>query len=152
MRESSYNATLNAELESELGGRSIKLAEKVNLGIPDTLHIYKGFITFIEVKIGEDWRMEGELHVVKPWDSVNDLRQFEVSRNLSKHCLVMYVIYYPEIQMTAVLPFPIMDYFSPLRGTAASIELYEGSDFVRGHGIQRIIELIQDKRSKSVDT
>ncbi len=143
-----FNSTFNKELQEEYGGRSIKLAEKVNLGIPDTLHICGGILTFIEIKISDSLPIvrDGKISV-KPWDSINDIRQYEVARNLSRQCLTLYVIYYSEIQMAAVLTMKELSFFDQNKlGDRASIELEEGDNLVKGHGIERVIELMKEQK------
>jgi hypothetical protein len=98
MRESSYGGTLRQKIQEEIGGKVIKIADKVTLGLPDYMHIQDGIVTFIECKMGERFEVSKSGWITKPWDVVNDLRQFEVLRQLSKYALVLYVAYYAEVQ------------------------------------------------------
>jgi hypothetical protein len=146
MRESSYNSSIAGEIEEEIGGRVIKLSDRATLGLPDSLHILDGIVSFIEVKIGDKfYSVDGHLEV-EPWRSIDDLRQYELCRSISKHATVIYMIYYPEIKMTAVLPMKILEYFSPRQGTKASIRLHEDTNFVNGHGLDALKQILSERR------
>jgi hypothetical protein len=131
MKESSYWGSLRQKLVEEVGGKCIKIADVATLGLPDSIHIHTGIATFIETKIGDE-----KATPVHPWFILkHDVRQFEVCKRIALNALVLYVIYYPEIRMTAV--------FQP-----AHLEpiLDTGPSLVRGHGISAIKKEMEQYR------
>jgi len=147
MREAYVNSRIADDIEEEIGGRCIKLSDKVSLGLPDTLHIKDGIITFIEFKIGDKHETINNIVSVKPWDSVNDIRQYEICRSLAKNCLVLYMIYYKEIKMTAILPVEILNLYNP-RYASPAITLDGNKYLVNGYGIEKLKEMMQENRRK----
>ena len=154
MKESPHNSKLSDEIEQKIGGKVIKISDKVTLGLPDSLHYADSLVTFYEVKIGArnyvrdgvDFNLECE-----PWRSVNDRRQYETCRNMSKNALVLYVIYYPDYEMTAVIPMDMLERYDPVRSKSLHKWLVEGPYFVKGHGVDRIAELIDERRKQVYD-
>jgi len=149
MKEASYNALMTAVLLQAYGGKAIKIFNPTMLGLPDTAHFKDGIISFIEVKMGEPRsvvRNKGIL-MCRPWDAVNDRRQFEVCRSLSKFATMVYMIYYSHIRYTAVLPMPIMEIFMD-----STSLLKEGNHFVKGHGIGVLIRILNIRRKLIYET
>jgi hypothetical protein len=148
MKEASYNALMSDMLVHNYGGRTIKIFNPTLLGLPDTFHFKDGIASFIEVKMGKEKdvvRQNGKLFC-RPWAAVNDLRQYEVCRVMSYNATVIYMIYYPHIRWTAVIPMPIME---KLRGNYL---LKEGNHFVKGHGLGVLVQILRVKRRMLYET
>lgn len=143
MKEASYNAVMSAVLVQSYGGKAIKMFNPALLGLPDTLHVKDGITNFIEVKMGEKkslFRKQGVIFC-RPWDAINDIRQYNICKSLNRFAPVTYVIYYPDIRWTAVLPFQIMEVFKDSKHL-----LKEGSHFVKGHGIGVLTKIFEQRR------
>lgn len=139
MRESSYYGTMRTKLVREVGGKVIKISDKATLGLPDSMHIRNGVVTYIETKIFD---LKNQ-RFFAPWDVIKKyVRQFEMCREIRKHALVLYVIYCPHVKMTAVLDVNMIknDFYKN------EAILLEGSHFVSGHGIELIVQEIDDWR------
>jgi hypothetical protein len=148
MREASYNSTLATEIEEEIGGRVIKLSDRATLGLPDSLHILDSIVTFIEIKIGEKvFEVDGQIEV-EPWKAINDLRQYEVCRAISKYATMIYMIYYPTVKMTAVLPIQVLGLYNPLQCSPAAIRLREEPYLVNGHGVETLQLYLRQRRNE----
>jgi hypothetical protein len=145
MKESTFGAMLAFKIKKEIGGVVIKISDKVMLGLPDNMHIKYSFVTFYETKIGD----KGTEQSCYPWESVNDIRQFEVCKRMSRNAIVLYVIYYPDVKMTAVLnvlqlaEFQVGKHKDPL-------PLLKGPCYVKGHGVEVIRKFIE-RRGLDVD-
>lgn len=139
MKEASYNSTLASKLEKEVGGQVIKLSDKATLGLPDSMHVMDGIVTFIECKLGRDSNQ-----YVHPWKSINDLRQYETCKRLSKNALVLYAIYYPKTKMSAVLSIADLEILRPHKECA----IFKGDGLVNGHGVDLIFRKITDWREQ----
>lgn len=134
MRESGYGGTLANKVEKMIGGQVRKIADSASLGLPDNMHIHHGRITFWETKMIEykDVTKETGKYMVQPWHVVNDLRQFEICRLMSKHAMVLYAAYCPELQMSWVLEVNMLNDYR--RGSY----IEEGMFFKKGHGVDII--------------
>src|SRR6185312_5032005 len=100
MKESSYYGTMKSKLIKEIGGKIIKIADRATLGIPDSMHVGLGIVSYIETKI---YNIHNQDSIV-PWEVIKkDIRQYEMCKEIRKYALVLYVIYCPNIKMTAVL-------------------------------------------------
>lgn len=143
MRESNYGAQLKGKIEKQLGGKVAKLADRANLGRPDSLWIRNGIGVFIETKIGTHY----EEDFCYPWKEINDLRQFEVCRQFSRHSLVLYAIYYPKVKKTAILEVNFLATFRVDIGT----ETKPYHTWTDGHGIDTIDQLAQEDRRYRFD-
>jgi hypothetical protein len=147
MNEAAYVSTISSKIEEELGGKIFKLADRATLGLPDSFHIFKGLTTFLEFKISTFYATKPTHQQVYPWRTIKkDLRQFEVCRQMSKHTLVLYMIYYFEIKYTAVLSINEIlalkpaDEYAPIPWTA------EKSSVRFGHGIPQLKEKLESYR------
>ena len=143
MKESSFNHDLAIRIQEEIGGRVRKISDKVALGLPDTEHVKDSIVSYFEVKLYKHFM---EKNVIQPWKAVNDIRQFEVCKRMSKSSLVFYVIYCPKVKMTAVLHLSEMETFRPVTGVYT--HLNEGFSFMRGFGIERIKWLMTQNRKE----
>jgi len=115
MKESYFVSKLSIDLERDVGGRVYKISDKSTLGLPDSMHLKDGIITFIETKISYDQECVDNVIYVAPWKSVKkDIRQFEVCKEISKNALVLYCIHYPQVNRTAVLSIPLVEQFRGL--------------------------------------
>src|ERR1035437_3965761 len=104
MNEASYYSMLAHDIESKIGGKITKLADKSTLGLPDSIHVKDGIVTWIETKIGTGAEIISSLIYTQPWNEAKkDLRQFEVCNRMSKHSLVLYAVYYPMIRASAII-------------------------------------------------
>lgn len=139
MKEASYGATLKAKLVSQ-GGICVKIADSSTLGLPDSWYANEGMVTFIETKIGEKHEIRPDGFLVRPWLCVNDMGQFEHCKRISKHALVLYAAYYPEIRWSWVLSIKHLEEFRSGCG------IIEGPFFVKGHGVEVVQSYIKDYR------
>lgn len=146
MKEATYGSSLAIKIEREIGGKVIKVADKATLGLPDYLHLQDSICTFIETKIGH--ATIGSLNRVNPKKAVNDIRQLQACRLLSRYCLVLYAIYYPDLKMTAVVEVNVLERFT--LDTAAVCDSF--GILRKGHGIPQIKEQIQLRRSNVFNT
>ncbi len=129
MRESSYYGTMKKKLVQEIGGMILKISDRATLGLPDSSHVRHGVVVYLETKI---YDIHNQNYII-PWNVIKkDVRQFEKCREIRKHTLVLYVIYCPNIKMTAVLDVNTV-YEKFYRN---EVVLLEGPDFVHGHGIE----------------
>lgn len=104
MKEATFLSMLSHDLEVDIGGKVVKISDKATLGLPDSMYLNKGFVTYIETKIGDVYKVIDNVVYVKPWDSIKkDLRQFEVCRMMAKNSLVVFIIHYPKVKKTLVL-------------------------------------------------
>lgn len=145
MKEFSYNSILTGKLLAENGGRVIKIADKATLGLPDSLYVKDSIATFIECKMGHTSSLilrDGKVHV-RLWDCINDRRQFEVCRLLSKNATVLYCIYWSRACISAVVPLEILELFRDNRNL-----LREGKYLALGHGSERVIRIIEERRKR----
>lgn len=143
MKESGYGAQLARKIEVQLGGKVVKLADRSSLGRPDNLWLKNGIATFIETKIGS----HHDDDCCYPWKEINDLRQFEVCRNFSRHSLVIYAIYYPNMKKSAILE---VNFLATYRvGIGGGPKPYH--TWTDGHGIETINELAQEDRRYRYD-
>lgn len=114
MKEASYLSSLSTDIEKEIGGKVIKISDRSTLGLPDSMHVVDGIVTYIESKIGEDHDTVDGIDYVQPWKSVKkDIRQYEVCREISRHALVVYAIYWPELRKSAIIPMEQLAQFRP---------------------------------------
>jgi hypothetical protein len=126
MKEISYGNTLRDKIRKELGGTFIKIADRATLGLPDYFYLNKGFAAIVETKQSDD-----KIWPLDPWDSINDLRQYENIKRLSKHVLSIYAIYYWKLKMSAIVTVPDLEMFKSFRPTL----LGEGMFITKGHGL-----------------
>jgi hypothetical protein len=143
MKESTFSGLLASKLRKEIGGKIIKISDKVMLGLPDNMHIKHSFVTFYETKIGTG----ADETCCFPWEAINDIRQYEVCKRISRYALVLYVIYYPDIKMTAVLSTTQLSTFR-VDKDKDSIPLFKGPYFSKGHGVESIRHLMERSRSE----
>jgi hypothetical protein len=148
MKETAYWSQLRNKLVKATGGLTYKMADSSSLGRPDSFHIKDGIITVIETKIGKNFHhTETVGPLCFPWKEVNDRRQFEVCKEMSREGLVLYAIYYPKIKYTAVLEVNYLNEFRMGLG-ADPKPLEVGPNFVAGHGIELIVDHIKQNRRK----
>ena len=139
MRENYFNANFARKIEKEIGGVVIKTSDRTTLGLPDSYHAYSGVVTFFEVKINE---AKNAIQIVdgvpscKPWDAVNDLRQYEVCKRLSRCATVLYVIYHPAACTTALIPLDLLALYNRKRNDNSRIWLPMGPYMADGYGIE----------------
>jgi hypothetical protein len=136
MKETAYGAVLGSKIKREIGGQVFKISDNATLGLPDNMHIRRGLITYIETKIGN---MHEDLtyKFCYPWDSVNDLRQYEVCKKIRNDALLLWIIYYPSFKYTAVLDIDELDIMRSDKGGPKFV-LTEGLNLVKGHGLGAI--------------
>jgi hypothetical protein len=146
MRESTYNSILANKIEKEIGGRVIKLSDRSTLGLPDSIHILRGGVTFIEVKVCKTQTCKEGKVFVSPWNCIKDLRQYEMCRSLSRYALMLYAIYWPRTKMTAVLSIDALEALRPSELNPRGLDLMVGSCLREGHGIDMIKERIEEAR------
>lgn len=141
MKETSYGGTLKAKLKTELHCYAIKISDNATLGLPDSVFLIKeSKAFFIETKIGKELYGANLGIGCVPWDSINDLRQFEVCRSINNHALVLYAIYFPKERYTAVFNVTELQNirFSP------STMIGIGDHLAKGHGVDLIkIQLLR---------
>ena len=149
MKEAYYNASFSARIMNLVGGRVIKLSDRVTLGLPDSIHIFGGLSTFFEVKIDESVHavsMFQDKLSCQPWEAVNDLRQYEVCRKISQCALVLYVIYYPRAHMTAVIPLHILEHYNRKHDETCLFWLQRGPYINTGHGEDLYQRILNERR------
>ena len=156
MREASFNSIFAHKLEKEMGGKVIKISDKVTLGLPDSMHLFQGITTFFEVKIGTISSIEvvGDRLYCRPWAMIKDLRQFEMCKSLGKHATVLYVIYWPNVRMTAVLPVETLELYRPSRDSQIDkkgLLLIKSPNFLEGHGVDIYKNIWNERRKKLYD-
>lgn len=135
MKETSYGGTLKAKLKAELKCYAIKISDNATLGLPDSVFLIRDSKAFfIETKIGKELYGAGLGIACIPWDSINDLRQFEVCQAIGKHALVIYAIYYPVERYTAVFTTDELQNIRPSPKQMIGI----GGHLAKGHGIDLI--------------
>lgn len=141
MKESSYYGTMRTKLVHEIGGKVIKISDKATLGLPDSMHIGEGVVSYIETKIHD---LKDQNYFI-PWSVIKKyVRQFEMCKEIRKHALVLYVIYCPYVKMTAVLDVKtIEEHFY----RNEHILIRSSTSFVNGHGIELISENIMNWRN-----
>ena len=141
MKEATYGATLSTKLVKVFGGKIEKLSDRVGLGRPDYLWILDRKASFFETKIGKHYGygVDGTPQCY-PWKEVNDLRQFEVCKQWSRHAPLIYAIYYPDLKMSAILPLIELESFRTGIGSER-IPCIQGIRFVKGHGAEVLGEL-----------
>jgi hypothetical protein len=147
MKEASYNAMMSSTLAHTYGGKVLKLADRATLGLPDTIHYKDSVMTWLEVKIGKPSSVLHQKNYrewfCRPSDCVNDLRQYEHCRAIGKSANLIWVIYWPHIRMTSVVTQDMMELF-----WRTKYLLKEGRNFTSGHGIQLIINILEQKRKE----
>lgn len=145
MKEATYTAALARDIEKEIGGKIIKISDRSTLGLPDLMHIKDGIITYIETKIGSGAEIINEIVYTQPWKSVlKDLRQFEVCKSISKHALVLYSIYYPEIKTTAIISIEMLESFRKRPGGHFINQNY----VITGRGIPQLKWIMESNRKE----
>jgi hypothetical protein len=153
VREASYNSIFASKIERQIGGRVIKISDKVSLGLPDSVHLMSGIATFFEVKIGikRNFCVKNDISYCYPWTCINDLRQYEVCRSIGKNATVLYIIYWPDIRMTTVLSVGSLAMFRPVTQSDSpnGLQLIEGDNFVKGHGVE-VFHQILEKRKREI--
>ena len=130
MKESSYGSQLKAKLVTEVGGLMWKISDRSTLGLPDNIHVNKGFATFIETK---EFSTSGT--ITNPFDYIDDLRQFEVCRRIGKVSLVLYAMYFSEQRKTLIMS---PDELQAYRVKATNLPEFQKVYVVRGHGVDII--------------
>lgn len=151
MKEYDYGATLCEKLEKNYDGIAVKIADKATLGLPDILFVSKGQATFIETKIGKRFSLVDDIIEINPWLCINDLRQYEHCRKLSRHAMVLYAIYYPEIKFTVVMSVSILSNYRPKENEPIHFIDNTGPHMEKGHGLGIIGSYIAEYRSKVND-
>lgn len=149
MRESSFGSGFATELIKEYGGKCWKISDKVNLGLPDNLHFKDSICTFFETKIYDERGLKtlnGRI-CIEPSRAINDLRQFERCKSTGIHSLTCYVIYCPNLKMTAVIPMSALIAFIDTPKNKAVLRYLEQGDYFRpGNGVDTLINLMQIRR------
>jgi hypothetical protein len=141
MKETAYYGQMKTKLIKQVGGKIIKISDKSTLGLPDSCHIMDGVSTYIETKKDDIYGV----NYIIPWNTVKKyLRQYEVCKDIRKHTLVLYVIYCPNLKMTAVLDVNMI----AEKFYRNEEPLLEGSHFTQGHGIDLIAAEIYQHRRK----
>ena len=149
MKEASYLSSISSDIEKQIGGKVIKISDRSTLGLPDSMHIRDGIVTYIETKIDEHFEIYGGIIHVQPWKAVKkDLRQFEICRSISRHSLVVYMIYYPAIKRTAVLSVDLLVQFRPSSDDEDLKYLSLPKHLVKGKGVQRLSEIMGSNRKE----
>lgn len=147
MKEYPYTAELTREIESEIGGKVVKISDRSTLGLPDSMHIQDGIVTYIESKISTRYVEAEDGIYVQPWASVKkDIRQYEVCRSMSRHALVVYAIYWPKIKMSAILPMDILAKFRPLNEDSEPGWLCHPNYLAKGKGLDQLKRIMQKNR------
>ena len=154
MRENYFNATFAGKIEREIGGIVTKISDRSTLGLPDSHHAYAGVVTFFEVKINEA-KDAVQLHdgvmSCRPWDAINDLRQYEVCKRLSRCATVLYVIYHPAACTTALIPLETLALYNRKRNDNPLIWLPKGPFFTDGYGIEIFNRIRLERRKELYD-
>jgi hypothetical protein len=147
MLESAYGSQLAEDIEKNIGGKVQKVHDNVMLGLPDYSHILNSVVTYIETKIGEQYEIVDGVTFVQPWKIVKkDIRQYEVCRAISKHALVVYAFYWPELKKSLILR---MDQLSQLRPKPGNDEIPWLSNpqlLMVGRGITQLQRLMTKNR------
>src|ERR1035437_6753263 len=145
MNEASYYSMLAHDIESKIGGKITKLADKSTLGLPDSIHVKDSIVTWIETKIGIGAEIISSLIYTRPWNVVKkDLRQFEVCKRMSKHSLVLYAIYYPIARVSAIVT---INQLEALRSNPDGFFVHK--DYVKlGRGLEQIRMLMNHNREE----
>ena len=144
MNEASYNSALSTDIKRLMGGRTVKIADKATLGLPDSMHIQYGLVTFYECKISKS----NNRAFVFPWAHINDNRQYEVCKKFSEHALVLYAVYFPFIKYSLVVSIRELEN----RRSNTSITVGPGRFFTPGHGADLIKARIIDYREQTWNT
>lgn len=142
MKENVYGGALKEKLVKHIGGQVYKISDQATLGLPDYAHVNSGFTTYIECKIGVKFTIVDKRYVVKPWKQINDIRQFEVCKRISKEALVLYAMYWPQIRMSVVISLDELLSYKP------DLEMMEGDHLKAGHGIEMIAKYEEVYRYK----
>jgi len=115
MKESYYLSKLSGDLEKDLHCKIYKISDRSTLGLPDSMILKDGIVTFIETKVAYDEDYLDKVLYVAPWKTVKkDIRQFEVCKEMSKNALVLYCIHYPQVNHTTVLTMNMVEQFRGL--------------------------------------
>ena len=152
MKEASFGGGFARELVEAYGGRVHKISDRSSLGLPDNMYYKTSIVTFYETKIYhlQPQKTESGLWRIEPWAAVNDLRQYEVCRQMSTHATVAYVIYCPTIRMTAVIDLKFFEMFRKSEKNPVPIKyLSEGDNFESGNGVESLIRLINRQREQT---
>jgi len=154
MREASYNSLFASKLERDIGGEVQKISDRSSLGLPDSFHYMGGIVTFFEVKVVNATNAislyQGKM-ACKPWEAVNDIRQFEVCRRMNKNATVLYVIYYTASRTSAVIPLELLEKYNRKRHADCLYYLQKGQYFVDGHGVDAFHRILLDKKKEIYD-
>jgi len=148
MKEAPYTSSLSRDIEIDVGGKVIKISDRSTLGLPDSMHLLDGIVTYIETKIEENYTLGSDNVIyVQPWRSVKkDIRQYEVCRSIAKHSCVVYAIYYPIIKMSCVIPVEVLAQFRPQPGESFMPYLC-GEEYLRkGRGLSQLKEIMDQNR------
>lgn len=148
MKEASYYSELSDDVVRRVGGKMIKISDRSTLGLPDSMHVVNGIVTYVETKIGEGVQEINGFDYVQPWKFVKkDMRQYEVCRSISKHALVLYAVYYPSERISCVMKISDIE---PLRHNPEAWVC--NPDFIKfGRGSDQIIQLMEQNKREIMD-
>jgi hypothetical protein len=149
MLESTFGGALSSDIERKMGGKIFKISDRSTLGLPDYIHLLTGIATYIETKIGDEYTLAEGFHYIQPWKIIKkDIRQYEVCKLISRHTLVLYAIYYPEIRKTAILTMDNVEQLRP-DNPLAKIPWLNSADILQvGYGSNRVVQLMINHRKE----
>jgi hypothetical protein len=153
MKENVFGPQLVDKVRHEMGGEVIKIADRSTFGLPDYMHVNDDIVTFIETKIGEPKFVQTFANGIAcaPWSVVNDLRQYEVCRRLARCAIVLYVIYWPHVRMSAVIDVDLFEQYRYEKSQPPiwleKREEYCGlAVFDYGHGDATVVDIMKRRR------